>query len=385
MTKQLLYITSHNPFSSSYGANQRANVLLKAFIANGYNIDVIFWGLKESKPTDIPQNVRIIYWELDKNDSKPNFYSKYISRFINGRYYMKDNIKAKLVEDYINKKEYDIILTRYIQFAATIGVDKFINKLYLDVDDLPSMLHYTDYKNKSSFIEKIKYYIIRFLIKKEETYWINNAKQCFIPSKIQAKNLNITYLPNIPFFHSQVPQYLGTNEIFLFVGLLNYKPNYEGMEHFISNIWGKIKIKHPNALLKIAGKGLPEKLKENWLKYDGIQILGFVDNIEEFYRSGDYVICPIYSGAGTNIKVLEAMAMGKVCMMSKFASRGFETLIHHGINALVADSDLEYISNIEYALSNKSNSYTIANNALNDVNKHYSQERINSIIKEKLI
>ena len=38
--KTILYISNHNPFGTSYGAEQRSNILLKAFLHNGCHVDV---------------------------------------------------------------------------------------------------------------------------------------------------------------------------------------------------------------------------------------------------------------------------------------------------------------------------------------------------------
>lgn len=378
--KQILYVSSHNPFSYNFGADQRASVLMKALLANGHHVDLIMLGMPQQEPEQVPVNVNVLYWKTEDIDERPSFFSRYFMRFVRWKHDVKDNIQSEIIQRFLLRKEYDAVVARYIPFATSMGLDSCADKLYLDVDDLPSMAYETMFEGRSGFLSRLKLSCFLSMKRRNERYWLSHAKHCFIPSAAQAEQFGITYLPNIPVVHSDGASYTGSNKTFLFVGILGYEPNYQGVDHFITHIWPAIKENHTDAIFRVAGKNLNAELQQKWSKIDGVQLLGFVDSIEEFYASGDYVVCPIYAGAGTNIKVLEAMAMGKVCIMSQFASKGFESLIINHKNAYVAESDEEYIDLIEKAVSDKNKSKEMAEAAFKDCNMQYSQESINKII-----
>ncbi|MGH6863644.1 MAG: glycosyltransferase, partial [Methylocella sp.] len=59
------------------------------------------------------------------------------------------------------------------------------------------------------------------------------------------------------------------------------------------------------------------------LRLPGVEWLGYVDDIEDFYASVDLVVAPLIMGTGLKIKTVEALAFGKPMVGTK---RGFEGL-----------------------------------------------------------
>ena len=165
---------------------------------------------------------------------------------------------------------------------------------------------------------------------------------------------------------------------------MSWAPNYRGVDHFIANCWDEVIKSVPDAHLIIAGKGLPEKYKEKWEKYKNVDYLGFVEDIYKFYEMGKIVICPIYAGAGTNIKVIEAMSMGKACVLSSHGKRGYEDILKHSYNAMIADDNTSFSQQVVQLLTNNSYCNEIAENAFKTAKSYFSQNTIDGIIGEVL-
>ena len=176
---------------------------------------------------------------------------------------------------------------------------------------------------------------------------------------------------------------LGEQNI-LFIGKLDWKPNSEGLIHFIEQCWKKILDKCQNAKLFVAGKGLSENDQNLISSYKNIELLGFVPDVYDFYSKGNIVIAPIYSGAGTNIKVIEAMAMAKACVMTQCATRGFEHILQHEQNALIVNTDDEFIDNVVKLIEDKEIVRFISGNAMETVGAEYSQAFLNNLMKDKI-
>jgi glycosyltransferase involved in cell wall biosynthesis len=60
------------------------------------------------------------------------------------------------------------------------------------------------------------------------------------------------------------------------------------------------------------------------LAQPGISVEGFVSDVRHAYRRATLVIAPLVASAGTNIKVLEAMAMAKVVVSTPAGVNGLE-------------------------------------------------------------
>lgn len=56
-----------------------------------------------------------------------------------------------------------------------------------------------------------------------------------------------------------------------------------------------------------------------------VKLLGFVDDIAEFYASVDLVVAPVTLGTGINVKTVQAMSYGMPLVATTFACKGIET------------------------------------------------------------
>lgn len=379
--KQILFITHLNPFKCSFGAEQRTNIALKAFIANNCHVDVAYIGNEEPKPVETEKNVRIVFWNTDAPHRQPRI--QQVKTLLLLKMFPIDQDLARRIQNIIEFNKYDIIYCRYIQFASKAGLYHYADKLLLDIDDMPLQALQIDF-TKHKGLKKLYFSLLRKAYIRDTARWISKTKECFVPNKQQAEEYGISFLPNISTtwdnsFATDHPTTL------LFIGKLDWNPNRDGILHFLDNCWPKIKNNIPNATLLIAGKGLNEKQTKDWLqKYPAIRILGFVDNLQDFYSKGNIVVCPIYSGAGTNIKIIEAMSMSKTVILSSESKKGYETFLHDGINCLIAKDDNEFIKKTVAMLENKNLQKEIGNQAYSDANRIYSFESICRILSSSL-
>jgi glycosyltransferase involved in cell wall biosynthesis len=56
----------------------------------------------------------------------------------------------------------------------------------------------------------------------------------------------------------------------------------------------------------------------------GVEIDGFVSDVRPAYERATLVIAPLVASAGTNIKIMEAMAMGKAIVSTEAGIHGLE-------------------------------------------------------------
>jgi GT2 family glycosyltransferase/glycosyltransferase involved in cell wall biosynthesis len=68
----------------------------------------------------------------------------------------------------------------------------------------------------------------------------------------------------------------------------------------------------------------------------GVEVEGFVADVRDAYRRAELVLAPLTASAGTNIKVLEAMAMGRVVVSTSAGVNGLD--VSPGHDVIVTDS-----------------------------------------------
>jgi glycosyltransferase involved in cell wall biosynthesis len=98
--------------------------------------------------------------------------------------------------------------------------------------------------------------------------------------------------------------------------------NIDAINVFIANVFPKVKSKLPQCKLLIAGNICT--VENEIVINDGVEFLGVFDNIRDTYARGYIVICPLRTGTGIKVKLLEALAFGKPCVVTPAAAEGLE-------------------------------------------------------------
>ena len=113
----------------------------------------------------------------------------------------------------------------------------------------------------------------------------------------------------------------------LFVGSFRHSPNRIGIEWFLRQVWPLL---DGLTLHVIAGEVTS-------LAAPGVIVEGFVDDVRPAYRRAALVIVPLVESAGTNIKVLEALAMGKAVVSTSAGVSGLDVP-----SVVVADTPADF-------------------------------------------
>jgi GT2 family glycosyltransferase/glycosyltransferase involved in cell wall biosynthesis len=107
----------------------------------------------------------------------------------------------------------------------------------------------------------------------------------------------------------------------LFIGSFAHRPNVMAVEFFVNRVWPMLK---DVTLHVIAGAHHERYEIAADLTQPGIELDGFVADVRPAYRRATLVVAPLVASAGTNIKVLEAMAMGKAVIATAPGVNGLD-------------------------------------------------------------
>lgn len=108
-----------------------------------------------------------------------------------------------------------------------------------------------------------------------------------------------------------------------FVGVLNYRPNVEGIEWFVSRVWPTIRRQRPEAKLQIVGR-TPCLAVKRLARTRGVEIHADVPDVRPYVCRSTAAIAPMNIARGVQNKVLEAMAMNKAVVTTPAALAGIE-------------------------------------------------------------
>jgi glycosyltransferase involved in cell wall biosynthesis len=116
----------------------------------------------------------------------------------------------------------------------------------------------------------------------------------------------------------------------LFTGTFAYPPNAEALAWLLTEIWPKVRRRVPEARLLVVGKDPPAGSAG-----DGVELAGWVPEMQPWFDRARAVLVPIRSGAGTRLKVLDGLASGRPIVSTTMGAEGIA--IVPGQHALIAD------------------------------------------------
>jgi GT2 family glycosyltransferase/glycosyltransferase involved in cell wall biosynthesis len=134
----------------------------------------------------------------------------------------------------------------------------------------------------------------------------------------------------------------------LFIGSFAHLPNLLALDFFLAGVWPLLQ----GAALHIIAGARPEYFLARYrervklpLSLPGIELEAFVEDVRPAYERAAVVVAPLVASAGTNIKILEAMAMGKAVVSTPAGVNGLD--LAPGDDFLLADSAAEMAAHIE--------------------------------------
>jgi polysaccharide biosynthesis protein PslH len=198
---------------------------------------------------------------------------------------------------------------------------------------------------------------------------------------------NAAILPNIPYnLPTHAPPQNGwksAGPMLLTVGALDYPPNRDGVDRFLREGWPKVRAACPTAEYWLAGKNDPATARR-WGAVPGVRVLGFVDDLAALYSASWFSLCPLWIGAGTNIKVLESLAFERTCVATVMGHRGFEDCLRPGDSLLVGTNVDEVAENCIRLINNPALRLALGKRGREVVQREFSYQKFADIVHREV-
>ena len=107
----------------------------------------------------------------------------------------------------------------------------------------------------------------------------------------------------------------------LFLGNFLHTPNAEACLRLAVEVWPLVLARQPEAQLWLVGREMPEAVRALSAR-PGVRVYGAIDDLQALFGEVRMLLAPLYSGAGTRIKVLTAMAHGLPVVSNRLGLRG---------------------------------------------------------------
>lgn len=123
------------------------------------------------------------------------------------------------------------------------------------------------------------------------------------------------------------------------LGAMDWLPNQEAMRWFLSDVWPLLRAEFKDLEFHFAGRNTPPEFFQNLPA--GAFCAAAVPDSDEFIRDKHILAVPLQSGGGLRIKILEAMALGRVVISSDVGIQGLEA--EPGKHYLKANSPQDWL------------------------------------------
>ena len=182
-----------------------------------------------------------------------------------------------------------------------------------------------------------------------------------------APHARVEILSNIHDVHADTPGF-DVRDGLLFVGGFQHPPNVDAVTWFVEQVWPLVRAAAPALTLRVVGSKMPDRLRS--LHGNGIEILGFVHDIEPLLRSSKVSIAPLRYGAGVKGKVNQAMAYGLPVVATSVAVEGMG--LRDGEHVRVADTPQAFADAVLKVHSDRTLWEALARGGLRNVDETFS-------------
>ena len=228
-----------------------------------------------------------------------------------------------------------------------------------------------------------------------EKKWIGHYRRVVVMSEQDRALLGrpqVVVIPNGVDLARFTPEIERPWQRLLFIGSFRHFPNIVAYRFFIEQVWPALRERLPEIQLTVVAG--PDPLIY-WREHTGllsipggdrVQLLEFVADVRPLYVATNIAVVPTLVSAGTNLKVLEAMAMERAVVSTSSGCAGLG--LQHGVNVWIADTPQGFAQAIETLLGDRDLRVRISAAGLAHVERNFDWrivgERQRALIREFL-
>ncbi len=160
------------------------------------------------------------------------------------------------------------------------------------------------------------------------------TSQTGLPTRVLGNGIDLEH-----FGPDAVPAHDTQQPLIVFTGQMDYAPNVEAVVAFAQVTLLKIQNIFPDATFAIVGRAPTAAVRA--LARSSVIVTGEVPDTRPWLAAAAVVVAPLRIARGVQNKILEAMAMGKPCVVSSGAAQGINVVNGHDL--VIADDPAEAI------------------------------------------
>jgi polysaccharide biosynthesis protein PslH len=214
-----------------------------------------------------------------------------------------------------------------------------------------------------------------------ERKWVRRYRRVVVMSEQDRALLGTgTVVPNGVDLARFQPEIERPGQRLLFIGSFRHFPNIVAFRFFMEDVWPRLRERLPEARVTVVAG--PDPLL-HWREHtrlaelpldDRVQVNGFIGDVRPLYVEANLVLVPTLVSAGTNLKVLEALAMDRAVVSTSSGCAGVG--LRHGVNVWIADSAESFADGVAMLLGDRDLLQRIAAEGRRHAEEHFGWRQI---------
>jgi glycosyltransferase involved in cell wall biosynthesis len=108
----------------------------------------------------------------------------------------------------------------------------------------------------------------------------------------------------------------------LFLGALDVATNTDAVHWLLEEIWPRVTVRHPTAVLDVVGRGPSQALQDRLAAAPRVRLAADVPDVRPYLAEATVAVNPAVSGSGVNIKLIEYLDAALPLVSTSLATRG---------------------------------------------------------------
>ncbi|MFU8862119.1 MAG: glycosyltransferase [Cyclonatronaceae bacterium] len=379
---KILYLTPYSPANPVFGGALRIYYLLQ-HLSKYHDVTVAGFSTPEEERELIKEfpmlagKTHFVNYPFSEKSKRWCQVKSFFTSHSNWHQLTRSDKFQQKLDELLAAESFDIIQSEFpvmAMYRYNSSAIKIIDSHNVEYDNFKRMA-----KVKSPF-KKLFYHLEAYKFYKEETAVCAQQDALLVTSERDLSIFNQTvpgvskYLvPNgvdttyfQPFKTQPVPHSM------VFVGMMKYVPNYDGITWFLDEIFPKILERVADATITIIGKNPPNSISSR--ASENIIVTGFVEDTRPYIEKSSVYVVPLRMGGGTRLKIMEAMAVRKPIVTTSIGCEGIDVI--NGESILIADNPDEFAGRVVELFKNPGRANGLTEKGYELVKNQYRWESI---------